>query len=75
MSSRGNLRWSTYELDDFMPEDREAPEYEVAHPGYFPDEVLGDPCRLVPVDVMRDLVQEGKVGKLHPQPTLPTPTA
>jgi glycine reductase len=66
LSGRGNLRWTTYELDDFLPDDFQSSAYEVAHTGYFPDEVLGDPNRLVPVDVMRDLVSEGKVGKLHP---------
>jgi len=66
LSGRGNLRWTTYEIDDFLPEDFEPSDYEIAHTGYFPDEVLGNPSRLVPVDVMRDLVREGKIGKLHP---------
>ncbi len=65
LSGRGNLRWTTYELDDFLPDEYQSSDYEIAHTGYFPDEVLGNPNRLVPVDVMRDLVREGKVGKLH----------
>lgn len=66
LSGRGNLRWTTYEIEDFLPEDFNASDYEIAHTGYFPDEVLGNPNRLVPADVMRDLVKEGKVGRLHP---------
>jgi len=66
LSGRGNLRWTTYEIDDFLPEDFKSSDYEIAHTGYFPDEVLGNPSRLVPVDVIRDLVKEGKIGQLHP---------
>ena len=66
LSGRGNLRWTTYEIDDFLPEDFKSSDYEIAHTGYFPDEVLGNPSRLVPIDVMRDLVKEGKIGKIHP---------
>lgn len=66
LSGRGNLRWTTYEIDDFLPEDFTSSDYEIAHTGYFPDEVLGNPSRLVPVDVVRDLVKEGEIGKLHP---------
>lgn len=66
LSSRGNLRWTTYEIDDFLPENFKSHDYEIAHTGYFPDEVLENPNRLVPVDVIRDLVKEGKIGKLHP---------
>ena len=66
LSGRGNLRWTTYEIDDFLPEDFKSSDYEIAHTGYFPDEVLGNPSRLVPVDVVRDLVKEKKIGKLHP---------
>jgi betaine reductase len=66
LSGRGNLRWTTYEIDEFLPEEFDSSDYEIVHTGYFPVEILGDPSRLVPVDVMRDLVKEGEVGKLHP---------
>jgi glycine reductase len=49
-----------------LPEDFTSSDYEIAHTGYFPDEVLGNPSRLVPVDVVRDLVKGGEIGKLHP---------
>jgi glycine reductase len=66
LSGRGNLRWTTYNIDTFLPEKLNSSDYEIAHTGYFPIQILEDPNRLVPVDVMRDLVKEGKVGKLHP---------
>jgi glycine reductase complex component B subunit gamma len=65
LSSRGNLRWATYEVESFLPENFKSSDYEVAHTGYFAVEILEDPNRLVPVDVIRDLIKEGKVGKLH----------
>ncbi len=64
-SGRGNLRWATYEIDSFLPADFGSTDYEVVHTGYFSVDVLADPNRLVPADVVRDLVREGKVGKLH----------
>lgn len=66
LSGRGNLRWAIYEIDTFLPENFDSSNYEIAHTGYFPVHVLEDPNRLVPVDVMRDLVKEGKIRKLHP---------
>jgi glycine reductase len=66
LSGRGNLRWTKYEIETFLPEDFNSSHYEIAHTGYFTVQVLEDPNRLVPADVMRDLVKEGKVGKLHP---------
>ena len=66
LSGRGNLRWTTYEIDEFLPEEYNSADYEIAHTGYFPDEVIANPSRLVPIDVLRDLVKESKVGKIHP---------
>ena len=40
-------------------------DYEVSHEGYDSVFVRQDPNRLVPVDVMRDLEREGRIGKLH----------
>jgi len=66
LSGRGNLRWATYEIDNFIPEEFNTSNYEIAHTGYFPIQVLEDPNRLVPVDAMREFVKEGRIGKLHP---------
>jgi glycine reductase complex component B subunit gamma len=66
LSGRGNLRWTTYEIDTFFPENFKSSDYEIAHTGYFPIQILEDPNRLVPVDIMRELIKERKIGKLHP---------
>jgi betaine reductase len=65
LAGRGNLKWTTNELDSFLPDDPGTQEYEIAHTGYFPVEVLENPFRLIPVDVLRELVKEKKIGKLH----------
>jgi betaine reductase len=57
--TRSCLKWGSYDIEAVFR------EYEVAHTGYFNDHVLERPDRLVPVDVMRDLVKEGKIGKLY----------
>jgi len=64
--SRENTQWFPYEIDTFMPENPEGAEYDIAHSGYYPVEVLEDPNRLVPLDVMRDLVRESKIRKICP---------
>jgi glycine reductase len=66
LSGRGNLRWTKYEIETFLPEKFNSSNYEIAHTGYFPVQVLEDPNRLIPVDAMREFVTEGRVGKLHP---------
>ena len=66
LSGRGNLRWTTYEINTFLPENFKSSDYEIAHTGYFPVQILEDPNRLVPVDIMRELIKEGKIGRLHP---------
>jgi glycine reductase len=43
----------------------ESQDYEVAHIGYDTAFIKQNPHRLVPVDVMRDLENEGVIGKLH----------
>lgn len=58
MATRSNLVWGAYELDKLFA------DYEVVHAGYFNDYVLQDPNRLLPKDVMEDLVAAGEVGSL-----------
>jgi betaine reductase len=56
-------RWGSYSIagrDDLKGED-----YEISHGGYDPQFVREDPDRLVPLDVMRELENEGVIGKLH----------
>jgi glycine reductase complex component B subunit gamma len=40
-------------------------KWETAHGGYDPVYANEDPDRVLPVDVMRDLEKEGKIGELH----------
>lgn len=40
-------------------------KYQTAHGGYDQTYANQDPDRVLPVDVLRDLVKEGKVGSLH----------
>ena len=55
--------WGAY---SFAQQDSlQSQDYEVAHGGYDNRHVEQDPHRLVPVDVLRELVREGRVGKLH----------
>lgn len=58
-----SLKFAVYSIsgkDKLNPED-----YEVKHQGYDNSFVLADPNRLVPVDAMRDLERQGKIGKLY----------
>jgi len=59
LATRSNLKWGSYEFEALFQ------DYELSHTGYFNDHVLERPDRLVPLDVMRDLVKEGKIGKVH----------
>jgi glycine reductase len=56
-------RWGSYSIagcDDLKGED-----YEISHGGYDPQFVRQDPDRLVPLDVMRELENEGVIGELY----------
>jgi glycine reductase len=56
-------RWGSYSLagrDRLKGED-----YEISHGGYDPQFVRQDPDRLVPLDVMRELAEDGAIGELH----------
>ena len=53
-------RYDIRDVDSLNPA-----EYEVSHEGYDSIFVRQDPNRLVPVDVLRDLEREGRIGKLH----------
>jgi glycine reductase len=53
-------RYAIFAKDRLDPAD-----YEVNHGGYDSTLVRQDPNRLVPVDVMREMEQEGEIGALH----------
>ncbi len=60
LARRSNLKWAAYDIDTVFR------DYEIAHAGYFPDQVMERPDRLVPVDIMKELAQKGKIKNLHP---------
>ncbi len=56
MLTRSNLKWKAYDIEALYK------DYEVAHAGYFNDYVLQDPNRLAPLNILKELVAEGKLG-------------
>jgi glycine reductase complex component B subunit gamma len=56
-------RWGSYNIKRCS--DLKAEDYEISHGGYDPQFIRQDPDRLVPLDIMRELEQEGMIGKLH----------
>jgi glycine reductase complex component B subunit gamma len=56
-------RFGSYSLKGL--DDLDAKDYEVIHIGYDTIFISQNPNRLVPLDVMRELENEGVVGKLH----------
>ena len=56
-----------YSLKSYITgvEDLTAETYETAHGGYDPVYANADADRVLPVDVMRNFVSEGIIGKLH----------
>lgn len=67
LSGRGNAVWTTYRIDDFFASERSKEDYEIVHTGYFPVDVLDNVNRLIPMDVLREFQQEGKIGSLYPE--------
>jgi betaine reductase len=61
-SARGT-RWLKYPLEGIL--DLRAGEYVTVHGGFDNTEVNEDPDRVLPLDVLRELVAEGRLGKLH----------
>jgi betaine reductase len=52
-----------YDIEGIM--DLTSETYETAHGGHDPVYANQDPDRVIPVDVLRDLEKEGKIGSLH----------
>lgn len=63
IESSSASRYGEYCLDGI--DDLTAETFETAHGGYDPVYANEDADRVLPVDVMRDLEREGKIGKLN----------
>lgn len=63
IESSSASHYGEYFLDgiDFLTSET----HQTAHGGYDPVYANADPNRVLPVDVMRDLEREGKIGSLH----------
>lgn len=55
--------WGTYSIEG--KGDLKGEDYEISHGGYDPRFVEADPNRLVPLDALRELENEGAIGELH----------
>lgn len=56
-------KYGKYDIDTVIDLTEEG--YETAHGGYDPTYANEDSDRVLPVDVLRDLEKEGKIGELH----------
>jgi glycine reductase, selenoprotein B len=63
IESSSASKYGEYSLEGFT--DLTAETHETAHGGYDPVYANEDADRVLPVDVMREFVKEGKVGSLH----------
>lgn len=63
IESSSASKYGEYDIDGV--ESLEKGEWETAHGGYDPTYANDVPNRVLPVDVLRDLEKEGKIGELH----------
>ncbi len=63
IASSSAQNYGKYDIDGVL--DLTAETYETAHGGYDPVYCNEDSDRVLPVDVLRDLEKEGKIGSLH----------
>lgn len=63
IESSSASKFGKYDLEGIMALSAET--HQTAHGGYDPVYANEDPNRVLPVDVMRELEKEGKIGKLH----------
>ena len=64
IQSASATRWGRYNIENM---DRlEAGVFKTIHAGFDPAAACEDPNRIVPVDVMKEFLAQGKYGSLHP---------
>jgi glycine reductase len=63
IEARRASKWSKFSITGL--DDLTASHFECVHGGFDNELVAQDPNRVLPVDVMRELEREGKIGKLY----------
>lgn len=63
IESSSASKYGEYDIDGVM--DLTVETYETAHGGYDPTYANTDSDRVIPVDVLRQMEKEGKIGSLH----------
>ncbi len=63
IESSSASKYGEYDIEGVM--DLTAETYETAHGGYDPTYANTDSDRVIPVDVLRQMEKEGKIGSLH----------
>lgn len=64
IQSASATRWGRYKIDKM---DRlKGGEFKTIHAGFDPAAADEDPNRIMPLDVMKEFLAEGKIGALHP---------
>lgn len=63
IESSSASKYGKYDIEGI--EDLTSETFQTAHGGYDPVYANNDADRVLPVDVLRDLEKEGKIGKLH----------
>jgi len=63
IQSASATRWGKYDISDI--ENLESGVYKTIHAGYDPTAADLDPDVVVPLDVMKEYLREGRIGKLH----------
>jgi glycine reductase len=63
IESSSASKYGKYDLEGITA--LHADTHETAHGGYDPVYANADPNRVLPVDVMRDLEKQGRIGNLH----------
>lgn len=63
IESSSASKYGEYNIEGVMDLTKET--YETAHGGYDPTYINDDSDRAIPVDVLRDMEKEGKIGALH----------
>ncbi len=64
IESSNAQKYGKYNIDDVQ--DFTSEGYETAHGGYDPTYCNQDADRVLPIDVIRELISEGEIGSLHP---------